>query len=481
MDAPRHYVLNGNASKVAFFDVDDDGESDLLFSGFYEDTILPGRGDGTFQGVGALSTSANPSALSTASGAAVADFTGDGLPDVAVANGRGGGVTAILPGLGAGKFGSPVAIPGQIGHSVVSGDWNGDTLPDLAFVGQGANSQLLMIAPGLGGGAFGPYSITVLPGRADLPPSASLDQDAFPDLLVGNVAPTDVSVFLGNGVGDFTAQASVKIGDTPVTFSVLPPSLAVGDFNEDTHPDLVVAYEGQFEQLNGGLKIALGNGDGTFKAPQTLRDSIAAIGVAAADFNRDGNLDLALAMEHAGWDVAIYLGRGDGSFAAPAPLGLKEGSLSFLKGVIVLDGDRDGKPDLGLPVGDEVLGLRGLGDGTFAPFIRAPIGGGAVMTADLNQDGWPDLLAPNDYIGLYINELPALGLQNPILGIGLAAADKVALRWPAFFGDYTLSESSDLRAPFAPSTRAITTEDGFFKADVNASEVESGFFRLEPK
>lgn len=37
------------------------------------------------------------------------------------------------------------------------------------------------------------------------------------------------------------------------------------------------------------------------------------------------------------------------------------------------------------------------------------------MSADLYQDGWPDLLAPNGFLGLCINELPTLGFEFPLL------------------------------------------------------------------
>ena len=139
-----------------------------------------------------------------------------------------------------------------------------------------------------------------------------------------------------------------------------------------TPADLAVAYAGEFTQLAGGLKLALGNGDGTFQAPQSLRSSIAGVGVACADFNRDGKLDLALAMEGPtfNWDAVIYPGQGNGSFAAPMPLNLPD---NLVRGIAAVNGDRDGKPDLAVPTqGDRVLALRGLRTGTFARVAVVP-------------------------------------------------------------------------------------------------------------
>ncbi len=499
VSAPQHYALNGTASAVTHFDMDGDGVGDLLFSGNSDPTLLRGRGDGTFQWVQAAFTSPSPADRpSSATGAAVADFTGDGIPDVVVANGGAiwngtlaGNAAVILPGLGGGRLGSPIAIPGQPGSGVVTGDWNGDAIPDLAFTGTSSRSSVLSghsavltVTLGLGGGAFGPYTSTALPNAPTPSPSfppiftAFLNHDSAPDLLVGNGAADEVSVFLGDGAGGFMAQAPVVFGTAP--FDGIGSNLSgivVGDFNEDTHPDLVVAYL-TAGPLKGAVKIAFGNGNGTFQSPQVLRDSIAATGVAAADFNGDGHLDLATAMETTtfNWDVGIYLGRGDGSFATPMPLGLTQ--YFGVGGLLALDADRDGKMDLVVSHGGGALGLRGLGDGTFAPVMTAPFRG-TVMSADLNQDGWPDLLAPNNFLALYINELPAAGLQFPLLGIEHAAGG-VALKWPAFYPDYTLTESPDLRLPFTPSTREITSKDGIFNVVVDTGETKAGFFRLKP-
>ena len=88
----------------------------------------------------------------------VADFTGDGVPDIVVANASDPAV--LLPGRGEGAFGTPVDIPGQFGSLVVAGDWNNDGKQDLAFgqtIYQNSGIENLRIASLLGH-ATGPRS-----------------------------------------------------------------------------------------------------------------------------------------------------------------------------------------------------------------------------------------------------------------------------------------------------------------------------------
>ena len=73
-----------------------------------------------------------------------------------------------------------------------------------------------------------------------------------------------------------------------------------GDFNGDGIPDLALSNN-----------VLLGNGNGTFRNPiPTYQGQV--LGVAAADLNGDGKLDLVLADPLNG--VAVLLGNGDGTF-----------------------------------------------------------------------------------------------------------------------------------------------------------------------
>ena len=103
----------------------------------------------------------------------------------------------------------------------------------------------------------------------------------------------------------------------------------------------------------------------------------------AADFNRDGNLDLA-----EGDSAMPLLGRGDGTFEAPISYGVP-GPLA------AGDLNGDGKPDLAVR---RTAGSTGNGDGTFqqpaessASTSNLSLPGGEVIIADFNGDGRPDL------------------------------------------------------------------------------------------
>ena len=116
-----------------------------------------------------------------------------------------------------------------------------------------------------------------------------------------------------NGPGNVFLTANVLgSGGTGTVF------VAVADFNGDGKLDYVTANQG-----NNTIGVALGNGDGTFKAPTSISVACNPVSVATGDFNGDGKLDLAVAAPgcSAGTNgVAILLGNGDGTFTAKGTL-----------------------------------------------------------------------------------------------------------------------------------------------------------------
>src|SRR5262249_17175040 len=170
-----------------------------------------------------------------------------------------------------------------------------------------------------------------------------------------------VAVLLGNGNATFQA---------PLTFAVgqFPGGIAAGDFNGDGHLDLAVTDGGSSQGQHGNtVAVLLGTGNGQFQAASFIPVAAAPIGVAVADLNHDGKLDITVT--NSGTDeVSVLLGKGDGSFQTPATFtaisGPKPNGGYSPNYVSVADFNGDGNPDLVVSSRNTSTATTLLGDGT---------------------------------------------------------------------------------------------------------------------
>jgi hypothetical protein len=151
-----------------------------------------------------------------------------------------------------------------------------------------------------------------------------------------------IGVLIGNGDGTFQPAKTYDSGGLP-TFV-----LATADVNGDGKPDVIAAPGCPVGcPSNNLVSVLLGNGDGTFQTPKAVNiGANFVLGIAIADVNHDGKLDILLAENHCddcGGIVAVLLGRGDGTFDAPVTYS-SGGAAAF--GVAVGDLNGDHKPDL---------------------------------------------------------------------------------------------------------------------------------------
>jgi hypothetical protein len=356
---------------------------------------------------------------------------------------------------------------------IASGDFNGDRILDLVVCSSNSASVALFFglgSAGQGNGTFAPPERFSIPGNTSFPSAvvaAELTGDRILDLIFLIPADAGIVVFRGLGVGgaptgQFTRILGMHAGNLPV-------AMVAGDFDSNGLTDLAIAAKG-----DGSVSVLLGTppngvGGAGFAAAVKYPAGSAPSALAIGDLTRDGIQDLIVS---SGPNSTVYylvgngsaFEQGNGTFA-PAR---EERVAGQPGGVAVADFDHDGILDIAATLVDQssVEIIRGGGSqgdwvgNTFGTYAlgAAPL---AVAAAQLNGDALPDLLIANPlaarmsillngcpYISIYIPEPPpvppplptptpytgcpsgqALGLASVSLAVagrsphGLASAD----------------------------------------------------------
>lgn len=332
---------------------------------------------------------------------AAGDLNGDKKLDLVVAESSGD--VSLMLGNGDGTFRPAVTFAtGQGIASIGVADLNNDGKLDVAVVDVNGVSVLL----GNGDGSFQPVMHFAAGKGIYSAAVGDLNRDGKLDVVVSN-SDGGVSVLLGNGNGTFRAAASFPAGTSP-------DAVAIGDFNKDGIPDLAVGDFGA-NFGTGTVSVLLGAGDGTFKPPvrYATASGNAADFVAIGDFNGDGNPDLVVNMD-------LLLGNGDGTFQTAVSLGSFEGQGSLDIADFNADGKLD--IALLSPDSSNLTVLLGNGNGTFQPSLVFRVGsssnifvGSRTVIADFNGDGLPDLaIYNNQFSTVLINYMAPALLFKPV-------------------------------------------------------------------
>ncbi len=393
--AGRNFAAGFGPRSVAVGDFNGDGKPDLVVANYGDGnvSVLLGNGDGTFQAAVNYAVGPGPSSV------AVGDFNGDGKPDLVVANNKSesAGTVSVLLGNGDGTFQWAVNYAvGDSPSSVVVGDFNGDGNADFVVVGGGSTDGYMRVLLGKGDGTF---KAAVNYAAGESPSSVAVGDfngDGKPDLVVVGGGTYPMGVFLNNGDGTFEQVWAYYSAAETAT------SVAVGDFNGDGKADLATVTINNNSGV-GTVSILLGEGNGTFQAAGNYAAVGSAISVAVGDFNGDGKPDLAMAAGlDMGGGVSVLLNNGDGTGTFKAAVNYVAGSAPY--SVAVGDFNGDGKADLAVANSNNgsagtVSTLLGKGDGTFQAAVRY-VGASwahSVAVGDFNGDDKPDLAVADSY------------------------------------------------------------------------------------
>lgn len=162
----------------------------------------------------------------------------------------------------------------------------------------------------------------------------------FPDISEAATVPATVLINLGVPTQQATASYTVGLGSDEIL---------TADFNHDGNLDLAVANAG-----TNTVSILLGNGDGTFRPANDIIIGGHPRAIAAADFTRDGFADLAVidCIPNVKCNLLIYRGNASGNLTIWQKIGLP-GAPNMAKGLMVTaDFNIDGRPDLALVAGN---------------------------------------------------------------------------------------------------------------------------------
>lgn len=183
--------------------------------------------------------------------------------------------------------------------------------------------------------------------------------------------------------------------DSPVAFQGGPSNILLGDMNNDRKPDLIVA-----SSRARSITVLEGKGNGQFGSPLS-NTTLAEVPneMALGDVNGDGKLDVAVA-SHDSYGVVLLTGDGKGGLtkSPSSPIVMRLGEHAHTHGLAVIDINRDNKPDLiTCNATDNDISLAfGDGRGNFTRAAQSyPVGPSPYPfgVGDVNNDGWPDIVA----------------------------------------------------------------------------------------
>ncbi len=224
--------------------------------------------------------------------------------------------------------------------------------------------------------------------------TATLNLVAAADAVV-ELDEETVVVNVTTGTGYEVVGNTPQFGQaTTVAVGRYPISVISADFNGDGNADLATTNN------NGYVSVLLGDGRGGFTGNTDVSIGDSTEPVISADFNNDGNADLAIANSYYSDyhnTVSVRLGDGRGGFTDEAEVVVWG---SYPGSVISADFNGDSNADLATANYDNTVSiLLGDGRGGFTGNTRVAVGGsiglGSIISADFNGDGNADLATAN--------------------------------------------------------------------------------------
>ena len=282
----------GNSNAAVWADFNNDGWPDLITGNYLDaNRLFLNNGNGTFDDATDAYNLGNEGPCRSLH---VADFDGDGWLDVYVVNMN--SHNAMYRNLGGQGFQNVTFPTGTvdtgIGMGCVFFDSDNDGDQDLYVTHDG--NQVNKFFENNGNGTFSENAVAVgldYQGNCMGVDVADINHDGWLDLYITDLYPSEL--FLNNGDGTYTPIAdSAGVDDSGMTWGC-----AWFDYDLDSEWDLYIVNDHAFAPTPN--RLYRGIGDLTFdwvsEGDPILEHNHSDYGLATGDFDRDGDLDLAIA------------------------------------------------------------------------------------------------------------------------------------------------------------------------------------------
>ncbi|MVM33682.1 hypothetical protein GO755_26825 [Spirosoma sp. HMF4905] len=320
-------------ANVSMGDFDGDGHLDLLLvKGRHwpiVDRVLLGDGMGGIRKAYNLGKVADRSYTG-----GLADFNGDGFPDIAISNDSPDSKRIYLnDGKGSFTIGSEFGLPEWPTRNLSVADINADGLPDIILANRGDLGKTSnYICLNSGKGQFTANCIPVAPYPATTIAPADINHGGFIDLVVPHRDGGQSYVYLGSSAITFSDTRRIPFGPSDATIRVA----AVADINADKLLDIVTVDE------NKGVSLYFGQKDQTFSAGIRIADSrIVPYALTLVDLNNDKKVDILVG--HVEAPSSVFFNDGTGRSFNSISFGDSKGTVY---GFAVGDFNEDGKLDI---------------------------------------------------------------------------------------------------------------------------------------
>ncbi len=368
----------------------------------------------------------------------VADFTGDGVPDVAIVDGAGNILFRQGDPNEPGSFEPPVTINAGLPSRDIA-----DVLTrrGMTLASVDATDQAVSLFAYLDGTFQVVGTLATGPEPAQVV-AADLYGMGDDDLIIRNAGDGTLTIYTGNPLdGVFQPPLTIAVG-TGVS------DVSVADVNQDGFPDILLA-----NQTSGEVEVVVNLGDGQFSQPTLYRAGVGLSAVVAGTggtplsiLSQDGTIGVAAASASAGSPpeivaldagantLGILMGLGDGRFAIPYSLPTTSTTLA----VRVADLTGNGIDDLAILGPDGVTIWMGDGQGGFvqgATYNVGPDPTGLAIAA-VGGDKLPDLVVGNAFGDVLVLLNQGNGLFQPPTtikdSVSLAVTDTQGSGTPTF-------------------------------------------------